>query len=251
MQTILITGCSSGFGLETAKLFLDRGWDVVATMREPDGSLLPQSERLRILPLDVTDEASIAIAVDAAGDIDALVNNAGIGWLNPLEGTSMKTVRHIFETNTFGTMAMMQAVLPGMRARGAGTIVNVTSSVTLMPLPLLSVYTASKAAINALTESVAHELKEYGIRALVVLPGRAPDTSFGASAQSRMAEKGGFPEAYQNFAKETFARMQAASASAKITKPEDVSEAIWASVTDPDAPTRIPAGADAVEAFEG
>lgn len=251
MQTVLITGCSSGFGLETAKLFLDRGWNVVATMRKPDDSLLPQSEHLSILPLDVTDEASIAVAVDAAGDIDALVNNAGIGWLNAIEGTPMATVREIFETNTFGTMAMMQAVLPGMRARGAGTIVNVTSSVTLMPLPLLSVYTASKAAINALTGSVAHELKEFGIRVHIVLPGRAPETSFGTSAQSKIAEKGGFPEAYEGFAKETFARMQTASASAKITQSEDVSEAIWTAVTDPNAPARIPAGADAVEAFEG
>lgn len=251
MQTVLITGCSSGFGLETAKLFLDRGWNVIATMRKPDDSLLPQSERLRILPLDVTDEASIAAAVDAAGDIDALVNNAGIGWLNALEGTPMATMRDIFETNTFGTMAMMQAVLPRMRARRAGAIVNVTSSVTLMPLPLLSVYSASKAAINALTGSVAHELKDFGIRAHVVLPGRAPGTSFGTSAQALMAEKGGFPEAYEDFAKGVFARMQSASASAKITETEDVTEAIWTAVTDPDAPAQIPAGADAVEAFKG
>lgn len=251
MQTVLITGCSSGFGLETAKLFLDRGWNVIATMRKPDDSLLPQSERLRILPLDVTDEASIAAAVDAAGDIDALVNNAGIGLLNALEGTPMATVREIFETNTFGTMAMMQAVLPGMRARRVGTIINVTSSVTLMPLPLLSIYTASKAAINALTGSVAHELKEFGIRVHVVLPGRSPETSFGTSAQSLLAEKGGFPEAYEGFAKGVFARMQATSATAQITKSEDVSEAIWNAVTDPDAPARIPAGADAVEIFTG
>lgn len=250
MQTVLITGCSSGFGLETAKLFLDRGWNVVATMRKPDDSLLAQSERLRILPLDVTDEASIAAAVDAAGDIDALVNNAGIGWLNPLEGTPIATMREIFETNTFGTMAMMQAVLPGMRARGAGAIVNVTSSVTLMPLPLLSVYSASKAAINALTGSVAHELKEFGIRAHVVIPGRAPGTSFSTSAQSLLAEKGGFPKAYENFAKGVFVHMQSAPPT-NITTSEDVSKAIWNAVTNPDAPAHIPAGADAVEAFKG
>ncbi|MCB1391081.1 MAG: SDR family oxidoreductase [Rhodobacteraceae bacterium] len=251
MQTVLITGCSSGFGLETAKLLLDRGWTVIATMRNPDASLLPRSDNLRILPLDVTDGASIAAAVDAAGAIDALVNNAGIGWLNALEGTSLETVRQIFETNTFGPIAMMQAVLPGMRARGTGVIVNVTSSVTLMPLPLLSVYTASKAAINALTGSVAHELKDLGIRTHVVLPGRAPGTSFSASAQAALSERGGFPEAYTGFAKATFARMQAASASAMITSPGDVSEAIWNAVTDPDAPARIPAGADAVEWFTG
>lgn len=248
MQTVLITGCSSGFGLETARFFLDRGWTVIATMRNPDDSKLAKSDRLRILPLDVTDEASIAAAVGAAGEIDALVNNAGIGWLNALEGTPLAIARQIFEANTFGTMAMMQAVLPGMRARKAGIIVNVTSSVTLMPLPLLSVYTASKAAVNALTESVALELKEFGIRAHVVLPGRAPGTSFGASAQSRIAENGGFPEAYQDFATDILARMLSAT-DAQITRSEDVSGAIWTAVTDPDAPARIPAGADAVEVF--
>lgn len=251
MKTILITGCSSGFGLETAKLFLGRGWKVIATMRTPEEAVLPISEHLRILPLDVTNEASIAAAIEAAGKIDALVNNAGIGWLNALEGTPMATVRDVFETNTFGTMAMTQAVLPGMRARGEGIIINVTSSVTLMPLPLLSVYTASKAAINALTGSMAHELKEFGIRAHVVLPGRSPETSFGTSAQAKNAEQGGFPEAYAGFAKEVFGRMQAASASALITTTEDVSEAIWSTATDPDAPVQIPAGADAVEAFNG
>ena len=82
MKTILITGCSSGFGLEIAKHFLDRGWKVIATMRVPNDNLVPQSEHLKILPLDVTDSESIRAAIDAAGPIDALVNNAGIGFLN-------------------------------------------------------------------------------------------------------------------------------------------------------------------------
>ena len=83
----MITGCSSGFGLETARLFLDRGWTVVATMRRPREDALPPSDRRRVLALDVSDPASIARAVDAAGPLDALVSNAGIGWLNALEGT--------------------------------------------------------------------------------------------------------------------------------------------------------------------
>ncbi len=154
MNTILITGCSSGFGLETARLFLDRGWRVVATMRMPQAALLPESERLTMLPLDVTDADSIARAVAEAGPLDALVNNAGVGLLNALEGLSMEAAREVFETNTLGTIAMTQAVLPQFRERGAGVIVNVTSSVTLRPLPLLAVYTASKAAVNAFTESL-------------------------------------------------------------------------------------------------
>jgi NAD(P)-dependent dehydrogenase (short-subunit alcohol dehydrogenase family) len=158
MKTVMITGCSSGFGLEIARYFLERDWSVIATMRTPRDGILPPSDRLRILPLDVTDAASIAAATEAAGPVDVLVNNAGIGWLNALEGTPMQVVRELFETNTFGTMAMIQAILPQFRQRRSGIIVNVTSSVTLKPLLLLSAYTASKAAVNAFTESLALEL---------------------------------------------------------------------------------------------
>src|SRR5262249_7357489 len=131
MKTVLITGCSSGFGLETARYFLARDWKVIATMRTPRNDALPRSERLRVLALDVTDPDSISHAMQAAGPIDALVNNAGIGMLAALEGTSMQVARELFETNTFGTIAMTQAVLRQFRERNAGVIVNVTSSVTL------------------------------------------------------------------------------------------------------------------------
>ena len=120
MQTVLITGCSSGFGLETARYFLDHGWSVVATKRQPRAEgVLPPSDRLRVLALDVTDPASIARAVADAGPVDVLVNNAGIGWLNALEGTPMAAARELFETNTLGLIAMTQAVLPQMRERRA------------------------------------------------------------------------------------------------------------------------------------
>jgi NAD(P)-dependent dehydrogenase (short-subunit alcohol dehydrogenase family) len=105
MKTVLITGCSSGFGLETARFFLEREWKVVATMRTQREDVLPRSERLRVLALDVTDPDSVRQAVEAAGPIDVLVNNAGIGLMSVFEGTSMQLAREIFETNTFGTMA--------------------------------------------------------------------------------------------------------------------------------------------------
>jgi NAD(P)-dependent dehydrogenase (short-subunit alcohol dehydrogenase family) len=124
MKTVLITGCSSGFGLEIAKCFLDRNWNVIATMRIPRVDLLPPCERLRVVALDVTDTESIRQALDVAGPIDVLVNNAGIGLLSVLEGTSMETIRDIFETNTFGTMAMTQAVLPQFRQRKEGVVVK-------------------------------------------------------------------------------------------------------------------------------
>ena len=176
MNTILITGSSSGFGLKTARYFLDREWTVIATMRVPCEDLLPASERLRVVALDVTDAASIARAVEAAGPIDALVNNAGAGLMGALEGVSIDATRQLFELNTFGTMAMTQAVLPGFRAQGSGVIVNLSSAVTLKPLPMLSAYTASKAAVEAFSEDLALEVEPFGVRVRLVIPGRAPET---------------------------------------------------------------------------
>jgi len=242
MKTVLITGCSSGFGLETARHFLANGWKVVATMRTPQPGLLPASEHLRVLALDVTSPGSIQAALKAAGPIDALVNNAGIGMLYPLEGTPMETTRSVFETNTLGTIAMTQAVLPGMRERGAGVIVNVTSTVTLAPLPLLSVYTASKAAVNAFTESLALELAPLGIRTRLVLPGRSPTTRFGENARPQM--QGETPAAYAPLMERVFGGVRGGG---PVTHAEDVAQAVWRAVTDPAAPMRIPAGADAEE----
>src|SRR3954470_5861716 len=158
-KTVLITGCSSGYGLETARRFHSQGWNVIATMRTPREDFLPRSERLHVLPLDVTKPESIAAALEAAGPIDVLVNNAGIGLLGAFEATPMATIREVFETNTFGVMAMTQAVIPQLRTRGSGAIVNVTSSSVLMPFPLVAVYTASKTAIEAFTGVLALELE--------------------------------------------------------------------------------------------
>ncbi|NHV29614.1 SDR family oxidoreductase [Burkholderia sp. D-99] len=242
MKTVLITGCSSGFGLEIARHFLARDWQVVATMRTPNAEVLPPSAHLRVLALDVTNADSIRAAIDAAGPIDVLVNNAGFGAAAPAELTPPDTVRALFETNTIGTIAVTQAVLPQFRERGAGVVVNVTSSVTLKVLPLLSAYRASKAAVNAYTESMAVELEPFGVRAHLVLPGRAPDTRFSENARANIH---GFEHvAYAAFVEKTIARML--DASGPITHAQDVAEAVWRAATDPSSPTRIPAGADAL-----
>jgi NAD(P)-dependent dehydrogenase (short-subunit alcohol dehydrogenase family) len=241
--TILITCCSCGFGLETARLFLDKGWRVVATMRTPREDLMPRSDRLRVLPLDVTAAESIRRCVEAVGPIDALVNNAGVGLLKPLEGVALASAREVFETNALGTIAMTQAVLPQFRQRRAGVVVNVTSSVTLKPLPLLSVYTGSKAAVNAFTESLALELAPFDVRVRLVLPGRAPGTSFGDNARRLIGDSA--PDAYADFTQRVFAAVQ--DSTTPVTHAQDVAEAVWRAVTDPAAPMRIPAGADAVE----
>ncbi|MDN7587563.1 SDR family oxidoreductase [Burkholderia seminalis] len=241
MKTVLITGCSSGFGLEIARHFLARDWRVVATMRTPREDVLPPSANLRVLPLDVTDAVSIRGAIDAAGPIDVLVNNAGFGAAAPAELTPLDTVRALFETNTIGTIALTQAVLPQFRERGAGVVVNVTSSVTLKALPLVSAYRASKAAVNAFTESMAVELAPFGVRTHLVLPGRAPDTRFGDNARANMH---GFEhEAYAEFVGKAVARML--DATGPITHAQDVAEAVWRAATDPSSPLHMPAGADA------
>ncbi len=241
MKSVLISGCSSGYGLETARYFLERDWTVIATMRTPREDILPLSPRLRVLPLDVTDPESLRRTVKAAGPIDVLVNNAGVGLISAFESTSMDTVREIFETNTFGTMALIRAVLPQFRERRSGVIVNVSSTVTLRSLLLLSVYTASKAAINAFTESLALELETFNIRVRLVLPGRSSETRFGENARARMVNS--ISEPYAALAQGLFARM---AEPGPFTRLQDVAEAVWRASNDPSSPMRIPAGADAV-----
>ncbi|GHF40488.1 SDR family oxidoreductase [Seohaeicola zhoushanensis] len=241
MPTILITGCSSGYGLETARRFLDEGWEVIATMRRPEASPLPASDHLRLLALDVTRADSIAAAIAAAGPLDALVNNAGIGVVGAFEATPMAHVRRVFDTNTFGVMAMCQAVIPQMRARRAGTIVNVTSSVTLAPMPLAAAYTASKMAIEGFTGSLAHELGHFGVRAKLVEPGYAPTTRFAANTDVKVEDL--IPESYSAFAAPIFAGF---ANPPLVTREADVAEAVWQAVGDSTGRLRWPAGPDAV-----
>ncbi|WP_454727002.1 MULTISPECIES: SDR family oxidoreductase [Cupriavidus] len=241
MKTVLITGCSSGYGLETARHFHAQGWNVVATMRTPDPDRLPRSDRIRVLALDVTKPASIAAALEASGPVDVLVNNAGIGLFGAFEATPMATVREVFETNTFGVMAMTQAVLPGFRARRSGVVVNVTSSATLAPMPLVAVYTASKTAIEGFTASLALELEAFGVRVKLVEPGYGPGTRFTANGSERMA--GLVTEAYAPVAQRIFAALAQPAA---LTTEADVAGTVWRAANDTSGLLRFPAGADAV-----
>jgi NAD(P)-dependent dehydrogenase (short-subunit alcohol dehydrogenase family) len=240
-KTVLITGCSSGYGLETARHFLAQGWSVVATMRTPREGVLPVSERLRVLALDVTRAESIAAALETCGPLDVLVNNAGIGVVGVFEATPMATVREVFETNTFGVMAMTQAVLPQFRARRAGVVVNVTSSVTLAPMPLAAAYTASKTAIEGFTGSLAHEVEAFNVRVKLVEPGYCPNTRFTSNGESRM--QGLFPEAYAPFANPILAAFAQVTT---VTTESDVAKAVYCAANDASGQLRFPAGADAV-----
>jgi NAD(P)-dependent dehydrogenase (short-subunit alcohol dehydrogenase family) len=242
VQTILITGSSSGYGLETARHFLAKGWNVIATMRTPNLEILARTDQLRVLPLDVTRDDSIAAAIDAAGPIDALVNNAGIGVVGAFEVTPMAHVRKVFNTNTLGVMAMTQAVIPQMRQRRSGVIVNVTSTVTLTSFPLAAAYTASKQAIEGFTSSLSQELAYFGIRAKLVEPGYGPTTRFAQNTDVKVEDL--IPAEYQDFAAPIFQSFMTPQAT---TKESDVAEAVWAAVHDTSDRLHFPAGADAVE----
>lgn len=241
MTTVLITGCSSGYGLETARHFHAQGWNVIATMRTPREGILPVSDRMRVLPLDVTRPDSIAAALEMAGPFDVLVNNAGVGVVGAFEATPMAHIRQVFETNTFGVMAMCQAAIPMFRARRSGVIVNVTSSVTLAPMPLAAAYTASKQAIEGFTGSLAHELAYFGVRAKLVEPGYAPTTRFSQNTQVRLEDL--IPAAYAGFANPV---LEAFATPALVTTEQDVADAIWRAAGDLTGQLRFPAGPDAV-----
>jgi NAD(P)-dependent dehydrogenase (short-subunit alcohol dehydrogenase family) len=242
MKTVLITGTSSGYGLATARHFHAQGWNVVATMRTPRDDVLPRSARLRVLALDVTKPESIATALEATGPIDVLVNNAGIGLFGAFEATPMATAREVFETNTFGVMAMTQAVLPQLRGRRSGVVVNVTSSATLAPMPMVAVYTASKMAIEGFTASLALELEAFDVRVKLVEPGYGPTTGFTKNSGARM--EGLIPEAYASFAQRIFASL--AQGPAAATTESDVAEVVWRAANDATGQLRFPAGPDAV-----
>jgi len=243
MSTVLITGCSSGFGLATAQLFLDRGWNVVATMRNVEANALPPSDLLRVVALDVTKPAQVSNVLSEVGQLDVLVNNAGFGVPAPVELIDLDTARAQFETNTLGTLSMVQAVLPRFRAQRAGVIINVTSSTTLKVIPLVGLYRASKAAVAAFTESLALEVKPFGIRAHIVIPGKAPETRFADNAKASL--RGLDDPEYGSMVRQGLANMM--DASGPLTQASDVAEAIWSVATDNNSDQTVAAGADAKE----
>ena len=212
-------------------------------MRTPREDLLPRSERLRVLALDVTEPESIAAALEAGRARSTCWSTTPASALfGAFEATPMATAREVFETNTFGVMAMTQAVLPQFRERRSGVVVNVTSSATLAPMPLVAVYTASKTAIEGFTASLALELEAFGVRVKLVEPGYGPTTRFtsnGAVAHGRPD-----PRALRALRERILAALRAAGGrhAASPTSPTRCG----APPTTPPAQLRFPAGADAV-----
>lgn len=181
MAVVLITGCSSGFGLGAAVALAQRGETVVATMRDPDKSAALRAAAsaagvdVEIRQLDVTDTASreraVAETVTSHGQIDVLINNAGIFSTGAAEELGESDLRAQFETNVFGAFALTMAVLPAMRERGSGRIVNLTSVVSFFAPPFTAGYAASKHALDALSIGLDYELKDFNVRVTSVAPG--------------------------------------------------------------------------------
>lgn len=170
-KTVLITGCSSGFGRGLVSLFLKRDWNVVATLRRPAGQLDGEkSGRLTVLPLDITSAKQRAEARARLETLDCLVNNAGYGVFGALEATSEEQLRRQMEVNFFGTALLTRELLPLLRA-SKGRIINVSSLLGVNGMPLASAYAASKFAVEGLTESLYYELHPHGVQVALVEPG--------------------------------------------------------------------------------
>jgi NAD(P)-dependent dehydrogenase (short-subunit alcohol dehydrogenase family) len=179
----VVTGASSGIGRAAAVALVAAGFDVAGTSR--DTSRVAPLDGVTFLDLDVADDASVSAAVgqviERFGRIDVLVNNAGMGALGAVEESPVAQAQHLFNVNVFGVMRMTKAVLPGMRAQGRGRIINLSSVVGFLPSPFMATYAASKHAIEGYSESLDHEVREYGVRALLVQPAY---TSTGFEANS-------------------------------------------------------------------
>lgn len=242
-STVLITGASSGIGKACAALFAKRGWNVIATMRNPnDGAELAGHDTVLTVALDLLDSASIEAAVAAGlerfGTIDVLLNNAGYGAYGPLEATPMSVMRRQFDVNVFGLAETIQAVLPGMRAQRRGVIVNVSSVGGRITYPLGTLYHGSKWAVEGLSEALHYELTPLGIRVKIVEPGGV-NTDFGGRSFVFTTN----PELtdYQPLVDMAAATLEAGNSDGN-QEPEDVAEVIYAAATDGTARLRYISG---------
>jgi len=198
MNTILITGCSSGIGKETAMLFARKGWNVAAGIRDIlKKNSLPEYPNLRYYHIDVTDRASVEAGVAAAvkdfGSIDVLINNAGVYMTKPLESCTPEEIDTVIGTNVTGTIRMIREVLPHFRKQGHGTVVNVSSIAGRTTFPFQTVYHGTKWAIEGISESLAYELKHLNIRVKIVEPGMVKTSIYDSTLGM---DTGGFPEEY-------------------------------------------------------
>jgi NAD(P)-dependent dehydrogenase (short-subunit alcohol dehydrogenase family) len=247
-KTVLITGCSSGVGRATAEAFLDEEWRVYATARNPADIQTLGEKGCDIATLDVTDgsdvERVVSRVVEEADRIDCLVNNAGFGQFGPIEDVPTPAVERQFDVNVYGPHRLTRAVLPHMRRREDGTVVNVSSVAGRVAVPGGGVYAGSKAALEAMSDALRAEVSEFGVDVVVVEPGPV-DSEFSERASDELDDGPGGVErsgAYEWFY-ETFADTQAIGGGGPgAVSPERVAAEIVnaASATRPDP--RVPVG---------
>lgn len=236
MSTVLITGSSSGFGLESVKLFASSGHNVIATMRNPGGvKELDGLTNVLVTRLDVQDQESIHSAlkkgIERFGAIDALVNNAGFSLWGVFESLSREKIQEQFDVNVFGVMDVTRAILPHFRARRQGVIVNVSSGAGVFGLPMISAYNSSKFALEGFSESLSYELLSQGVVVKIVEPGGVLDTKFSERLAVEAATADPAPEDYSRFiegAEAVFAGLR----SKRLATSRDVAKVIFEAVTD-------------------
>lgn len=244
-KTVLITGCSSGIGHTTATAFLDEGWTVYATARDTDDIESLAEAGCETAELDVTDEDSISAVisrlVDEQGQIDCVVNNAGYGQFGPVEDTPTELLHDQFDVNVYGSHRLTRAVLPEMRERGEGTIINVSSVSGRVSTPGMGSYCASKHAIEALSDALRSEVEEHGVDVVLVEPGPVA-TSFGerADAELKTLDNSGAYDAVYTFYEDT--NIFGGQSPVAIA-PEAVAETILEAGVSPNPDARYPVGA--------
>lgn len=240
MPTALITGTSTGIGLETALYFARQGYRVFAGARRPE--TVERHENIVPVALDVNDDESVRACVAAvlgdAGAVDVLVNNAGIGQAAAVEMMPLETARALFETNFFGAVRMMQAVLPGMRTRGSGTVVNVTSIMGRMTLGCHGFYAATKFALAAVSEALAVEMMPFGVRVAIIEPGVILTPIWGKS-EKLMPDNHPYRAAMGRLMAMFGSQMDGG------TTPDVVARAIYEAVAEGAVKVRYPVGEDA------
>ncbi|MBI3566172.1 MAG: SDR family NAD(P)-dependent oxidoreductase [Elusimicrobia bacterium] len=232
-----ITGASSGIGREIARLLAERGARVFGTARDPRSA--DPIRGVEFVRMDVTDDSSVSEAVarvaEAAGPIRFLVNNAGYSLMGALEETSVSEAREQFETNLFGVLRVTNAVLPDMRREGFGRIVNISSVLGFLPAPYMGMYAASKHAVEGYTETLDHEVRRFGVRALLVEPAYTK-TRFGGKARFAKLSLDAYTDER---------RRLAAAAVQNVERGEDpriVAEAVWTAMTAKSPRQRYPVG---------
>jgi NAD(P)-dependent dehydrogenase (short-subunit alcohol dehydrogenase family) len=233
---VLVTGAGRSIGRATAEVLTERGHEVVATAR--DVTVLDDLTVAQTLSLDVRSAASVAAAVEAAGELDAVVNNAGLTGLGPLEDFPLDDFTRVLDVNTLGPLRLAQAVVPGWRERGSGVLVNISSVQGRIGTPLEGVYAASKHALEALSETLHFELGHFGIRVVIVEPG------YIAPGMKHTADHVG-PDVYRDLHEQWNGTDDTLTGPDGRPGPELVGHAVVDALEDPSTPLRVEVGKDA------